>query len=407
MHDESPRFSKKKIIFFGLLVLALPIGGYYGRRVWSYYATHVSTENAYVGVSSAQITARIPGAVAEVLVRDNWWVKPGQVLVQLDTRDAEVRLADARAALQKAKDTVDQLFAAVDVAQERVKSVDSDLAAAQAQLATFQAEFHQADLDLQRAQQLATEEVIAVRQLDQAKTNYDVALSKVRTQQRVLDQVKQATATRTQELAQAKAALGPVTKSERLAHAFIQEAEVVVKEAELNLSYCTIVAPFEGMTSKKAVEKGQRIQPGQPLLAVVPLRGVYIEANYKETQLTNVRVGQPVEIRADIYPDHVYRGRVDSLSAGTGAAFSLLPPENATGNWVKVVQRVPVKIILDEPPPPEHPLRIGLSVETTIDTTVRDGALLTSLLQMERVKKEAQQAAAVSSQMPDNAALDR
>jgi membrane fusion protein (multidrug efflux system) len=262
-------------------------------------------------------------------------------------------------------------------------------------------------LDLQRAQQLATEEVIAVRQLDQAKTNYDVTLSRVRTQQRVLDQLKQTTATRASELAHAKAALGPVTKAERLNHAFIQQAAVAVKEAELNLSYCTIVAPFEGMTSKKAVEKGQRIQPGQPLLAVVPLQGVYIEANYKETQLTHVRVGQPVEIRADIYPDHVYRGRVDSLSAGTGAAFSLLPPENATGNWVKVVQRVPVKIILDEPPPPEHPLRIGLSVETTIDTTMRDGALLNSILQMERAKKEGQQATAVSPQVPASESLAR
>jgi membrane fusion protein (multidrug efflux system) len=210
----------------------------------------------------------------------------------------------------------------------------------------------------------------------------------MRTQQRLLDQLRQTAVTRAKEREHAQAALGAISKTEQAAHPLVQQVEAVVREAELNLSYCTIVAPIEGMTSKKAIEVGQRIQPGQPLFAVVPLQGVYVEANYKETQLTNVRVGQPVEIRADIYPGHVYYGKVDSLSAGTGAAFSLLPPENATGNWVKVVQRVPVKVILNEPPPVEKPLRVGLSVEATIDTTNRDGALLTSLLQTERVKRD-------------------
>lgn len=394
MEDDAPRFSAKKFIFFAVLVVAVLLGGYYGKKFWDYQSVHVSTDNAYVGVSMAQITSRIPGAVAEVLVRDNWWVKPGQVLVRLDPRDAEVQLANARAALQKAKDTVDQLFAAVDVTEERMRETAAEAAAVQAQLATAQAEFHQAELDFHRAQKLLAEEVIATRQFDQAKTNYDVTTSRVRTQQRLLEQVKQAAITRAKEREHARAVLGAVTKSERMAHPFIQEAEAAVRDAELNLSYCTIVAPIEGMTSKKAVEMGQRIQPGQPLLAVVPLQGVYIEANYKETQLTDVRVGQPVEVRADIYPDHVYHGKVDSLSAGTGAAFSLLPPENATGNWVKVVQRVPVKVILDEPPPPDNPLRIGLSVEVEIDTTKRDGALLTSLLQMAREKTDATQNAA-------------
>jgi membrane fusion protein (multidrug efflux system) len=135
------------------------------------------------------------------------------------------------------------------------------------------------------------------------------------------------------------------------------------------------------MVSRKAIEVGQRVQPGQALMALIPLHKVYIEANYKETQLTHVRVGQPVEIRADIYPGHVYHGIVESLSGGTGAAFSLLPPENATGNWVKVVQRVPVKITLTEPPPPDLPLRVGLSVETSIDISNREGSRLNSLLQ--------------------------
>ncbi|MBI3246454.1 MAG: HlyD family secretion protein [Deltaproteobacteria bacterium] len=398
--SENPQPWKKKAIVLLLLLIAVPVGGYYGKRAWDYYSTHVSTDNAYVGVSLAQVTSRIPGAVAEVLVKDNWWVKPSQVLVRLDARDAEVRLAEAQAALQKAKDTVGQMFVSVEVAEERIKEANAELVTAQAQLATMQAEFHQAKLDFQRAQQLSAEEVIAARQFDQAKTNYDVAQAYVHTQQRQLEQLKQTTVTRAKEREQARAALGMATKAEQMKHPLVRQAEAAVREAELNLSYCTITASIEGMTSKKAIEIGQRIQPGQPLLAVVPLQKVYVEANYKETQLSDVRVGQPVEIRADIYPDHVYHGRVDSLGAGTGAAFSLLPPENATGNWVKVVQRVPVKVILTEPPPQDKPLRIGLSVEAIIDTTHRDGALLTSLLQLERVKAEAQEsreaAAAVS-----------
>jgi len=377
------RFSKKRLFLAIFCVLLLPLAGYYGVRAWKYYSTHVTTDNAYVDVTVAQITPRVSGAVAEVLVEDNWWVKPGQVLVRLDPQEYEVRVADAKAALQKAGETVDQLFAAVAVAQERTKEANAQVSAAQAQVAVAQAEFHQADLDLKRAQELSTQEIIPIQQLDLAKTHYNVALSRLTTQQKQLEQSKQAEGTRAKELEQAKAALGAATTTERAAHSLAKQAEAALREAELNLSYCTLAAPIEGIVSKKSVEIGQRVQPGQPLMAVVPLHRVYIEANYKETQLTDVRVGQPAEIRADIYPDYVYRGKVDSLSAGTGAAFSLLPPENATGNWVKVVQRLPVKITLAEPPPADKPLRLGLSVEVTINTSDHQGPLLSSLLQDE------------------------
>jgi len=380
---EKLRFSKKSWFLVIFCVLVLPLAGYYGVKAWRYYSTHVTTDNAYVDVTVAQITPRVPGAVVEVLVEDNWWVKPGQVLVRLDPQEYEVRVTDAKAALQKARETVDQLFAAVAVAEERTKEANAQVAATHAQVAAAQAEFHQADLDLKRAQELSTQEIIPVQQLDLAKTRYNVALSRLNTQQKQLEQSKQAEGTRAKELEQAKAALGAATITERAAHSLARQAEAVLREAELNLSYCTLVAPIEGIVSKKAIEIGQRVQPGQPLMAVVPLHHVYIEANYKETQLTDVRVGQPAEIRADIYPDYVYRGKVDSLSAGTGAAFSLLPPENATGNWVKVVQRLPVKITLAEPPPADKPLRIGLSVEVTINTSDHQGPLLSSLLQDE------------------------
>lgn len=384
---EKLRFSKKGWFLLILFVSLLPVGGYYGFRAWAYYSTHVTTDNAYVQADVAQITPRIPGTVAEVLVDENWWVKPGQALVRLDPQGYEVRLADARATLQKARETVDQLFAAVEAAEEWREAARAQIQASQAEVAGAQADFHQAELDFQRAKELFEEKVISVQQFDRAKTQYDTALSRLHARQGQLEEAKKAEAARAKELEQARAALGRATNTERSEHSIAKQAEAAVREAELNLSYCALISPIEGMVSRKAVEAGQRVQPGQPLMAVVPLHRAYIEANYKETQLTHVRVGQRAEIEADIYPGYIYRGKVESLSGGTGAAFSLLPPENATGNWVKVVQRLPVKIILDSLPPPDKPLRMGLSAEVTIDTSDRQGPLLSSLLQGEAKEK--------------------
>lgn len=386
-YDEQPRSTKKKWVGLLLLLIGLPVAGYYGVAAWKHATTHVATDNAYVQADMAQITPRVEGTVTEVPVHENWWVKPGQVLVQLDTRDAEVRLAEAKALLTRAHESVDQLFAAVAVADDRHRATQSKIQTAQAEIAVAQAEFHQAELDFHRAQQLVTEQIIATRQFDQAKTQYDAARSRLHAKQQELEEAKQNATTGGRETEHARAALGTTLTGERSEHSLVKQAEAAVREAELNLSYCTLVAPMEGMVSRKAIEVGQRVQPGQALMALLPLHKVYIEANYKETQLTHVRVGQPVEIRADVYPDHVYHGIVESLSGGTGAAFSLLPPENATGNWVKVVQRLPIKITLTEPPPPDLPLRVGLSVEAAIDISHRDGPRLTSLLQAQEQKK--------------------
>jgi membrane fusion protein, multidrug efflux system len=382
-YEELPQPAKKKWLVVLLLLISLLVGGYYGLAVWKHATTHVSTDNAYVQADMAQITPRVPGTVSEVLVNENWWVKPGQVLLRLDPRDYEVRLADANAALMHARETVDQLFAAVAVADGRRQATQAQIQAAQAEVSTAQAEFHQAELDFQRAQQLSEEQIIPVQRFDQAKTQYDAARSRLHTKQQQLEETKKNVVTRERETGQARAALGNAATSERSEHSLVKQAEAAVREAELNLSYCILAAPMEGMVSRKAIEVGQRVQPGQALMAIVPLHNAYIEANYKETQLTHVRVGQPVEIRADMYPDHVYHGKVESLSGGTGASFSLLPPENATGNWVKVVQRLPVKITLTEAPPPELPLRVGLSVETSIDISNREGSRLSSLLQQQ------------------------
>lgn len=401
--DEQKRSTKKKWLGALFLLIGLPVGGYYGFAAWQHAATHVSTDNAYVHADMAQITPRVHGTVTDVLVHENWWVKPGQVLVRLDTSDYEARLAKAKAALGRARESVDQLFAAVAVADERRRATQAQIRVAQAEVAVARAGFHQAEVDFQRAKQLAEEQIIPPQRFDQAKTQYDAARSRLHAKQQQLEEAKKKLTTRRRETELARAALGNAVVGERSEHSLVKQAEAAVHEAELNLGYCTLVAPIEGMVSRKAIEIGQHVQPGQALMALIPLHQVYIEANYKETQLTHVRVGQPVEIRADVYPDHVYYGTVESLSGGTGAAFSLLPPENATGNWVKVVQRLPVRITLTEPPPPDLPLRVGLSVEAAIDISNHDGPRLRSLLQEQEQKERAlgaagsQQPAALSS----------
>ncbi len=184
------------------------------------------------------------------------------------------------------------------------------------------------------------------------------------------------------QLQQARAALGgDMVDHARYDRPIVQQAQAMLEAAKLDLSYTEIRSPITGIITRKSVHVGNRIQPGEPLMALVPIDRLYVTANFKETQLTDVRVGQPADVEADIYPGFVYRGHIDSISVGTGAAFALLPPENATGNWVKVVQRVPVKIVLNEKPPSDKLLRMGLSVEVTVNITDKRGPLLSSTLQ--------------------------
>jgi membrane fusion protein (multidrug efflux system) len=184
------------------------------------------------------------------------------------------------------------------------------------------------------------------------------------------------------EAERAQAALGSQLEDHaRYHHAIVKQAKSSLDAAKLDLEYTKIVAPVSGIITHKTVHVGNRVQAGQPLLSIVPIESLYVTANFKETQLTDVRVGQKADVEADIYPGYTFHGHVDSIGFGTGAVFSLLPPENATGNWVKVVQRVPVKILLDETPPEDKQLRMGLSVEAAIDVSDTTGPLLSSQLQ--------------------------
>ena len=366
-----------------------------------------STDNAYVVADSARISSRVPGTVLQVMVENDVPVERGQILLVLDYRDyqavvnqtkgalakiegeiqaiktstsltdtqTEAHLQEAKAKLQESLDNKDERLHRLKELQKRWVAANADL--------------EKARRDSKRFDNLFNTGVIAEEQRDTAHTNLVKAKAIVEATDAELAAVKASLHAIQQEVEQAQAQL-QATLSQRkqvevLTHKLAalqgdrQEAEGKLQAAQLNLSYCTIPAPISGYIAQKNVQVGDRVQTGQPLMALVPLRQVYVEANLKETQLKNVRLGQPVTIKADVYPAYTYYGKVDGIRAGTGASFSLLPPENATGNWIKVVQRVPVKISLDEPPPAEYPLRIGFSLHVTISTRNRSGGVLVPL----------------------------
>lgn len=312
-------------------------------RYYRYFSTHVSTDDAYVDGSVGLVSSRIAGTVVKVFVEENWRVKAGDTLVELDPSDFQVQVNGAQAQLERARQTVDQLYAQVEAARSGEGLAESQL--------------RQARIDYNRARQLKAQGVVSAEYFDQATTALRVAMA--------------TEGLARHQLMQAEAALGASgSDHERYDRPVVQQAEAALQAARLNLSYTTIKAPFDGIVTRKSVHVGHRIEPGQPLMALVPVRGLYITANYKETQLTAVRVGQPAEIEADIYPGYIYHAHVDSISIGTGSAFALLPPENATGNWVKVVQRVPVRIAFDRDQDLSR-LRAGMSVIVDIDTRRR------------------------------------
>ena len=366
-----------------------------------------STDNAYVVADSARISSRVPGTVLQVMVENDVPVERGQILLVLDYRDyqavvnqtkgalakiegeiqaiktstsltdtqTEAHLQEAKAKLQESRDNKDERLHRLKELQKRWVAANADL--------------EKARRDSKRFDNLFNTGVIAEEQRDTAHTNLVKAKAIVEATDAELAAVKASLHAIQQEVEQAQAQL-QATLSQRkqvevLTHKLAalqgdrQEAEGKLQAAQLNLSDCTIPAPISGYIAQKNVQVGDRVQTGQPLMALVPLRQVYVEANLKETQLKNVRLGQPVTIKADVYPAYTYYGKVDGIRAGTGASFSLLPPENATGNWIKVVQRVPVKISLDEPPPAEYPLRIGFSLHVTISTRNRSGGVLVPL----------------------------
>jgi membrane fusion protein (multidrug efflux system) len=328
--------------------VALLVGLYFAWNWWRYIRTHVTTDNAYVRADVTPLSARVGGTVSAVAVDDNDAVKKGDVLLRIDVTDFKLALKAAEARLVQAKTQVEVYRASIKQARASLES------------ATAEAE--RARADLARTVNLASQQVVSRQTLDHNRTAYRVAESQRVAAARVLDS--------------ALSALGGNPDLPTNEQYLVRQAQADLDQARLNVSYTTVLAPANGYISQKQVEVGQRIQAGQPLMALVSLDDPYLVANFKETEITKIRIGQPVDIKVDVYPDFVYTGHVAGIDAGTGAAFALLPPQNASGNWVKVVQRVPVKIILEKAPPETHPLRVGLSAEVSVNVTDLSGPLL-------------------------------
>ncbi|MEJ2672776.1 MAG: HlyD family secretion protein, partial [Deltaproteobacteria bacterium] len=321
-----------------------------GVAYWIYIHIFVSTDDAYVAGYVAVISPRVPGRVSQVLVDNNQHVVPGQVLVILEPQDYETAVAKEAGNLGRLRQEMAQAY--VRVATARTKLPQSE------------ANYHLAGIDKTRYTNLYERRVIPKQTLDQVNTRYRVNRAEVQRSKK--------------ELQESLAAIGGSTSIPLEDQPVIKEAKARLAQARLNLGYTRIRAQVEGYITKRQVEVGNWVQPGQPLMMLVPLKTprLWIQANYKETQLTNVYIGQPARVSVDTYPGIEFKGRVNSIMAGTGSAFSLLPPENATGNWVKVVQRIPVKITLVPPYPANRPLRLGMSTEVTIDTRQHTGKRL-------------------------------
>ncbi|AOJ89970.1 hemolysin secretion protein D [Burkholderia sp. MSMB0856] len=305
------------------------------------------TDDAYVAGSIVQVAAQIPGAVTDVLVADTQAVRAGQTLARLDDTEASVAFAQAKAQLVQAVRQVANAKISNTMYVEAVNARQADLSLAQRALA---------------ARSGASVEIVAPEELARARAAVAGAQANLAAAQAQLDAAR---------------ALGtrlPVDESPSVVQAAAQ-----FKLAYRNLKRTTIVAPVDGTIGQRSVQVGQQVGPGVPLMSIVQLNRLWIEANFKEGQIRHMRVGQPVEVVSDLYGSRVtYRGRVQGFSAGTGSAFSMLPSQNAAGNWIKVVQRVPVVIAIDPRDLAAHPLRVGLSMRATVDTRNRDGHALDS-----------------------------
>ncbi len=326
---------------------------------------HVSTDNAYVNAELAQVTPLVSATAIEVLVKDTQHVKRDDVLVKLDPANARIAVAEAEAQLAEARRLFRQTVATSRSLAAQVQSRSANIASARAQLTAAEADFEKARIDLKRREALAASGAVSGEELTDAQKAFASARADL------------ATARAGVTLAQANrsSAEGDLAANQALIRGSTEEtdpgvlaAKAKLEDAQLDLKNTVIRAPIAGVVSKRQVQVGQRVERGKPIMAIVPIGQVYVDANFKEGQLKRVKVGMPATVTADIYGGSVtYHGKVAGIAGGTGASMSLIPAQNATGNWIKVVQRLPVRIELDPKELEEHPLRVGLSTEVEID----------------------------------------
>jgi membrane fusion protein (multidrug efflux system) len=341
------RWSLKQLLIAGGGLLFIAAAAGYGNYYWTIGRFLVSTDDAYVQAHSVLISPKVSGYISEVPVDDNQAVKAGQVIARIDPRDYHTALDQARANVAAAQASIETLNQ--QIAQQRLV-VEQD----RQQVASDQAALVYSQQDYQRYTILAKDGYGSVQRAQQAQAD-----------------IREKDATRQHDIAVVAAAekqIGVFEAQLAQANAMLAQQQAMEHQAELNLSYTAITAPVDGTVGARTLRVGEYVQAGTQLMAVVPLQAVYIVANYKETQLTNVRPGQPATIDVDTFPGATIHGHVDSLAPASGQEFALLPPDNATGNFTEIVQRIPLKIVVDEDDPLVGKLRPGMSVEPTIDT---------------------------------------
>ena len=342
----NPNAGKRKIMLLALAVV-VALGG---AGVWAYHEFYgrwsESTDDAYVNGNVVEITPLVTGTVVSIGADDGDLVHEGQVLVNFDPNDAEIGLQSAQANLARTVRQVRGLYSNVD--------------GMKAQVNAQQAEVQKAQDNFNRRKNLAAGGAISQEELSHARDD--------------LTSAQNALANAQQQLKTTNALVDDTVVS---SHPDVMSAAAQLRQAYLNNSRSTLIAPVTGYVAKRSVQLGQRVQPGTALMAVIPLDQLWIDANFKETQLRDMRIGQPVDIEADLYGSDVkYSGTIDSLGAGTGSAFALLPAQNATGNWIKIVQRVPVRIHINAEELAKHPLRVGLSTQVEVNLHDQSGPVL-------------------------------
>ncbi|WP_293720327.1 HlyD family secretion protein [Stappia sp.] len=338
---------KAKRVLLAVVLLGLAAGGYEGYHWWTHGRFVESTDDAYVDADITVILSKVSGYVASLETGDNVEVKAGDVLFTID--DGDYRLA-----VQSARDSVASAKAAVERIGEQIVAGQASVREAEAGVAAAKAQREDATLSRDRLAKLTTNKVVSQSQLDTARTELLAAQANVDKAAASVD------------LAKANVAVLQGQKKE--AEQSVRAAETALQKAERDLAFTKVRAPVSGMVGNRAAQVGSFVQAGSRMAAVVPLSSAYLEANFKETQLGRISTGARVSFTVDAYPDVTMHGRVESISPATGAVFSLLPPENATGNFTKVVQRVPVKIAVDKDDAAAHPLRAGMSVVVEVDT---------------------------------------
>lgn len=365
--DASRAGASRKKGFIGLAAVIALAGAGYGCYWYFFASSYVSTDNAYTAVELAEVTPAVGGIVKAVNVVDTQQVKQGDVLVVLDDTDARLALAQAAADLGLAKRRVHSYLANDEGLAAQVKAREADEKRAQAQLEAAQADLSRAQVDLQRRQALLASGSVSGEELTNAKNGLAQAQANLTSARAA---AAQSSANRMSTIGSKKANAALTVDSTVETNPEVLLAKARYEQAQVDLERTVIKAPVDGTIAKRQVQIGRRVQIGAPLLSVVPTQNIHVDANFKEVELRDVKIGQPVEVTADIYGDKVvYHGTVSGLSGGTGSAFSMIPAQNATGNWIKVVQRLPVRITLDANEMKQRPLQVGLSMEATIDTS--------------------------------------